>query len=103
MAGEHARIDPLPAAVDTAFAVPLRTGSLTSATPWPATSPTKKPTRFPDPHRFHRRRAESGGIADSHSNRPSTGAEFFALMLDWLSRRCDCYRGLESPVGNVSH
>jgi hypothetical protein len=37
MADEHARIDPLPAAVDTAFANPPTTGSLTSATPRPTT------------------------------------------------------------------
>ena len=42
-------------------------------------------------------------MADSHSHPPSTGAEFFALMLDRLSRRCGCYRGLETPVGKVSH
>lgn len=42
-------------------------------------------------------------MADSHSRRPSAGAEFFALMLDGLSRRYGRYRGLQTPVGKVSH
>jgi hypothetical protein len=42
-------------------------------------------------------------MADSHSHRPSTGAEVFASMLDGLSRRRGCCRRLEIPVGKVSH
>ena len=42
-------------------------------------------------------------MADSHSYRPSMGTEFFAPMLGRLSRRCGFYRGLETPVGRVSH
>jgi len=65
MAGEHARIDPLPAAVDTAFASPARDRladvSDALATTLTSTSPAKKPTRFPDPHRFHRRRWKAAG------------------------------------------
>jgi hypothetical protein len=106
MAGEHARIDPLPAEVDTVFASPARDRladvSDTLATTLTSHSPTKKPARFPDPHRFHRRRVESG-MADSHSHRLSTGAGILALTLDGLSRRCGCYRSLETPVGKVSH
>jgi hypothetical protein len=103
MAGEHARIDPLPAAVDTAFADPAQDRLADVSDALASHLAHKKPTRFPDPHRFRRRRAESGGMADTHSHRPSTGTEFFALMLDGLSRRCGCYRGLQTPVGKVSH
>jgi hypothetical protein len=46
---------------------------------------------------------ESGGMADSHSHPPSTGAEFLASTLDRLSRRRGCCRRLETPVGKVSH
>jgi hypothetical protein len=107
MADEHARIDPLPAAVDTAFANPApdRLADVSDALATTLTS-----------HLAHEETdalslirtlspAPSGkrGMADSHSHRPSTGAEFFALMLDGLSRRRGCYRGLETPVGKVSH
>jgi hypothetical protein len=54
MAGEHARMDPLPAAVGTAFASPAqdRLADVSDALATTLTShlAPQKPTRFPDPH-----------------------------------------------------
>jgi hypothetical protein len=77
----------LPAAVDAAVADPAH-GRLAGIIDALATTfgqparPARNRRSPPDPHRPQRRRRESGGTADRTNTSLSTGAEFFALMLD---------------------
>jgi hypothetical protein len=106
MAGEHARIDLLPAVVDTAFASPAqdRLADVSDALAATLTSHLAhgETDALPDPHAFTGAERKAVGWRIATATGQPRGAEFLALMLDGLSR-CGCYRGLESPVGKVSH